>query len=148
MGAITINPVDVQEHLTDAEIVNLTQNTRIKLVNQITKDGATMPDDRDEREVLLAALRDLNGTSMNRMKLAADKQKGNDDRAAALMVASILGQAGSANPYQSTTLPANSVLEHVDFSQLPTNVALVDGEGETGISTERYDGFTQRVEGV
>lgn len=134
--------------MTDEDIVSYTQRTRKKLVEHITGGGASLPSDKGEQMVLLAALGDMDRTALGRMKLGAKERQGNADREAAMIIAKLGAQFGSKSPFErKEDVIEGKVVEppKLEDATLPPLV-LVPGETEVGLSTENYEQFMQRME--
>lgn len=127
--------------LSSENLLNYTQMVRKRLVNSITKRG--MPEDKDERMQLLQALRDMDQTSVNRLRLDVDKQSAENNRAAQ----DIISQLYRVNPYGLRARPG----EERDSVPTPNVQDLPDiefdaGEKHIGLVTETSIEFIKRMD--
>lgn len=137
---------DVQEpeeemDLSSENLLNYTQMVRKRLVNSITRRG--MPEDKDERMQLLQALRDMDQTSVNRLRLDVDKQSAENNRAAQ----DIISQLYRVNPYGLRARPGEErdSAPTPNVSDLP-EIEFDSGEKHIGLVTESSIDFIKRMD--
>lgn len=133
---------EVDMDLSSENLLNYTQMVRKRLINSITRKG--MPEDKDERMQLMQALRDMDQTSVNRLRLDVDKQSAENSRAAQ----EIIGQLYQVNPYGLRARPGEErdTVPEPDVSDLP-ELEFDDGEKHIGLVTESSADFMKRMDG-
>lgn len=138
---------EIEEHedemdLSSENLLNYTQMVRKRLINSMTKRG--MPDDKDDRRVLLQALHDMDQTSVNRLRLDVDKQSADNNRAAQ----EIINQLYRVNPYGLEARPGEErdSIPEPNVTDLPA-VEFDAGEKHIGLVTESSTDFMKRMEG-
>ena len=115
-------------NIEEQRVINLTQNVRERLVNSMIVNGQ-MPDDNEDRSVLLMALRDLDKTTLTTAKLRIDNKQADGLASAADIVGKLLSQ---------TTLRKNEPRQ-LDIPEEHLVIDLVPGEIDQGITTFSYD---------
>lgn len=136
-------PTDITK--SDDDLLKDTQMVRLGIVNALTKKGQCVPDDLKEMSMLLETIRDIDKTIIAKKKIVADVNKGNSDREAMLIMASVLKNTSLIdNPLRNVNNTSGKLLEP-DDSQIPKVIPFT-GETDIGISSETYDEFNARVE--
>lgn len=135
------NTEPVDEDLSNEGLMNFTQKIRKELVTDITRKG--MPADKDERSTLLQALRDMDQTSVNRLRLDVDKENNNNNRAAQ----EIVNRLYQVNPYGLQAQPGHERAEipEPNPDEIP-QIEFDEGEKEIGLITETSSEFLKRME--
>ena len=129
-----------QDALCDEAELLFSRNIRLELVKQYTKDGR-IPQDPEQAEVLLKALKDMDASTFTRMKLKSDEKNTAAVANSAALVAealkSINGNTGRGNvdvidaaARQIQELPDH--LKRQDF---------IPGEMDQGTQNTTYDAF-------
>ena len=134
---------EVEESLGDSQqLLNYTQRIRRDLVKDMTTRG--MPEDKDERGTLLQALRDMDTTSVQRLKLDVDQQAVDNDRQAQEIVRRL-----SQNKPRGLAVEDPSHYRHdtpkPDESALPETES-VDGETYIGLEQEDAKSFLKKMD--
>lgn len=130
---------------TDAELDNeallrFTQKTRKQLIEAITTGG--MPEDKDERVILLRALSDMDTTTINRLRHDVDKASVENDR----QVQDIISRLQAVNPRGLRTKEPMDVPEpQVSISDLPEK-SFTEEEKRIGVSKETSKDFLERMD--
>jgi hypothetical protein len=137
-------PADVvseDEDLSAEGLLKYSQGIRKNFVKGITKTG--IPQDKDERGQLLQALRDMDQTSVNRMKLDVDKENSANSK----KVQEIVERMFQMNPRGLAVDPGHEShhLPEPDVRDIP-DVDLEDGETEIGLRQESSKDFLNRME--
>lgn len=114
-------------NLEEQRIINLAQNVRERLVNSMIVNGQ-MPDDNEDRSVLLMALRDLDKSTLTTAKLRIDNKQADGMASAADIIGRLLSQAPSRRPAAALEIPEDDLV-----------IDLVPGEIEQGITTFSYE---------
>lgn len=129
------------EVLSNEEMLNFSQKIRKGLVSEMTRKG--MPVDKDERTSLLQALRDMDQTSVNRLRLDVDKENNAGNRAAQ----EIVNRLYQANPYGLRARPGEErdTIPEPSLDELP-DIEFTEGEKEVGLITETASDFLKRME--
>lgn len=129
------------EVLSNEEMLNYSQKIRKGLVSEMTRQG--MPVDKDERSSLLQALRDMDQTSVNRLRLDVDKENNAGNRAAQ----EIVNRLYQANPYGLRARPGEERddVPEPRLDDLP-ELEFTEGEKEVGLITETASDFLKRME--
>jgi len=127
--------------LSNEEMLNFSQKIRKELVSDMTRAG--MPADKDERSTLLQALRDMDQTSVNRLRLDVDKENNAGNRAAQ----EIVNRLYQANPYGLRARPGEERddIPEPDVGEIP-EIEFSEGEKEVGLITETASDFLKRME--
>lgn len=126
--------------LDSETLLNFTQNIRHQLATNFVKDG--MPDDKESQQMLLATLRDMDQTSINRIKADIDSQALESNR----KIQEIVDRLHDTMP---TGLRAGQATDHhpqVSAEELPA-FDQQDGELSLGVEQETSDQFLGRMEG-
>ena len=136
---------DLDNVLTDDDILAFTQRKRKELVNHITSEG--MPSDPKDRATLLQALSDMDTTAVNNKKLGAQQKTAEADRVASMAIERFFDSMGNRNPFKGNAegIDPATVVRSVDENQLPSPDA-APGETDTGISNENYESFMGRFD--
>lgn len=116
--------------LADKQRIELTLQTREKIIRGLTANGA-IPADKDDRDLLMKALDGMDRTVLTKTKIKSDDNANQNAAASAKLVANVLMQAALA---QRGT--------RVDPVVLDNDVKvtdLVEGETHIGVQTFKYD---------
>lgn len=136
-----------QPALDDDGVLEFTQKKRMELVGAMT-EGGTMPTDKGDRMVLLAALGDMDKQALVKKKIGSDERGAAEDRRVAAMIAAMSNHFGSTSPFEAPAdkrrLSDAPVLNTIDMEPLQT----VPGETAQGIEYENSDSFMARMEGT
>lgn len=131
------------------EILEKTQRIRELIIDNITVNGNTVPEDPAKLAILMEVMRDTDRTELTKIRISTDNKNSEDDRALALALVDISNQRKGINPFLVNTNPDSVTIDHrsiVNVNALP-NSTPVDGNMEIGVSTETYDDFNVRTEG-
>lgn len=133
--------IEEDEDLSAEGLLRYSQGIRKNLVKDMTGKG--MPEDKEERMQLLQALRDMDQTSVNRMKLDVDKEQAANGKA----VQEIVERMFNVNPRGLAVAPGEEVdrLPEPNPQDIP-DVDLEDGETEIGLRQESSKDFLERME--
>lgn len=124
------------------ELLNFSQRIRKKLVIEMTDGG--LPTGEDSQKMLLAALRDMDRTSVDRLKVDVDNARLQNDREVQEMVRRIHEQvpkglaSGTTIDHRPDPEPNLEELPEPDF---------VEGEMDVGVNTENAKAFLSRMDG-
>lgn len=131
----------VSDDLSNEGLLNFTQKIRKELVSGMTTKG--MPEDKDDRSTLLQALRDMDQTSVNRLRLDVDQENNESNRAAQEIVRRLY----DVNPYGLRAKPGEErdELPIPPDSEIP-EIEFDEGEKAIGLVTETADEFLKRME--
>lgn len=129
------------EVLSNEEMLNFSQKIRKGLVSDMTRKG--MPEDKDERSTLLQALRDMDQTSVNRLRLDVDKENNAGNRAAQ----EIVNRLYQVNPYGLRARPGEERddIPEPEVGEIP-EIEFSEGEKEVGLITETASDFLKRMD--
>ena len=132
---------EVDDDVNSERLLDFTQRVRKELVSEITDGG--IPSDKEERTMLLQALRDMDQTSVNRLRLDVDKESNESSRAAQEIVKRLY----EINPYGLRVRPGNEVerVPEPNVEDLP-EIEFDEGEKAIGLVTETSAEFLQRME--
>jgi hypothetical protein len=127
--------------LSSENLLNYTQMVRKRLINSITARG--MPIDKDERMQLMQALRDMDQTSVNRLRLDVENKSADNNRAAQ----EIISQLYQVNPYGLRARPGEErdSYPEPEVKDLP-DMEFDEGEKHIGLVTESSNDFIKRME--
>lgn len=136
MAAMDTFDVDDQRRL------NLTQSLREDLVKSIMKKG--MPEDNEERKLLLDTLGSMDRTTLTKAKIKADEKANGDNKQMTAMVAQLLMKV---NP-NSFVVEGQSerVIEPPQLSGPDSEVNPLPGETDIGTQAGDYDTFMKKFE--
>lgn len=127
------------EYLESPEkLLDYTQKVRKGLVNDLTRTG--MPVDKDERHTLLQALRDMDGTTVNRLRLDVDRDVANNTREAQ----EIIKRLYQVNPQGLREQPVEGRRVDVPDADIP-KLNFSDDEKHVGLITENSVEFMARM---
>lgn len=131
--------------LTDDDVLRYTQGTRKKLIDEITNKG--MPEGKDERIILLAALSDMDKVALGNKRIGAAEKLSESDKLVAKTIIEIGKKFGTVNPFENNE---GDILEgiyerEVDLDLLPPPNT-VPGETDVGITDLKYDEFVDMME--
>jgi len=142
-------PAEEQEEYDEEEdqdtssesLLDVTHKLRKRIVRDITKRG--MPQDKDERVVLLQAMRDMDQTSVNRLKLDVERDGVENDRAAQ----DIVERLYRVNPHGLRAQPGDEAPRRIEFdeSQIPSK-SFDDDEKHIGLVKETSEEFLERMD--
>lgn len=136
-----------EDTLSDEAELLFTRNVRLSLVKQYTKNGI-VPQDPEQAEVLLKALKDMDGSTFTRMKIRADDKANETNANSAALIAealkSINGNTGRVEVDTATALTAipEAVL------QLPPHLQkaeVIPGELDQGTQNTTYEEFMKNA---
>lgn len=127
--------------LDDERRLNLTQNTRERIVSSLLKDNK-IPEDKEDRQFLMAALDGLDRTTLGKARIKTDSQANKNNQETAGMVAQLLAKVtpGLIKAQQEPSQRAAPVLSG-EFE-----VVLVEGETTVGSNEVNYDTFIASME--
>lgn len=137
-----VNESDSVE-LTDDAILQYTQRTRKQLATAIVAKG--MPEDKDDRVVLLQTLRDMDQTAINRKRLDVDNANLENDA----MIIDIVSKMQELNP-RGRRLRDEDVRERtviVDTTALDGH-QFSEEEKRLGLPKETSKEFLERMDAV
>lgn len=142
----TPKPIDLQ----DDQILNFTQGIRKDFVEEIIRPG--LPTDKDDRGLLLELLKDMDRTSLGRMKMNVKERELDMAAQTQLALERITKQFGERSPFLAKDTSETIEGEYVEVSapiipetELPT-LELVEGETLVGVEEIRYDSFMAEAE--
>ena len=136
-----------EDSLSDEAELLFTRNVRLSLIKQYTKNGI-VPQDPEQAEVLLKALKDMDGSTFTRMKIRADDKANETNANSAALIAealkSINGNTGRVEVDTATALTAipEAVL------QLPPHLQkaeVIPGELDQGTQNTTYEEFMKNA---
>lgn len=146
MSENTKQPIQLKEAVSDDEVLNYSQRLRRGLVDAMTENGTSFPEDTKDRYALLTALSDMDRTAIQNKKIGSVEREGAADRAAAVALAKVIQLAGGNNPFVGKTIHETPreipVLDESNLEEL----TMVPGETAIGISSETYTEFMSRME--
>jgi len=126
------------------EALQYTQSIRKSLVDNMCQ-GGQVPQDKDSRITLLAALGDMDKQTLQHARLKQDDKNSADDRAIAERIA-MINRGVQQNPSEirgnGQGLPERQVISDGDLA----DIEMVDGETTVGIANDNMTEFLGRVE--
>ena len=129
-----------QDALCDEAELLFSRNIRLELVKQYTKDGR-IPQDPEQAEVLLKALKDMDASTFTRMKIKSDEKNTTAMANSAALVAEAL-KTINGNTGRGVTNAVDTVVQQVQ--ELPEHLKRQDfipGEMDQGTQNTTYDAF-------
>ena len=136
--------------LQDDDILNFTQGIRKDFVDELVKPG--LPSDKDDRGLLLELLKDMDRTSLGRMKMNVKERELDMAAQTQMALERITRQFGERSPFlakdPSEKLDATVIEQaapHLNNNELP-ELTLVEGETLVGVEEIRYDSFMAEAE--
>lgn len=132
------------------EILDKTQLIREMIIDNITTNANNIPDDPNKLAILMEVMRDADRTELTIKRIVTDSKNAESDRELALALVNITKQRQGVNPFLVKTNADSVTIDHrsiVDASILPLLLP-IEGNMEIGISTETFDDFIIRTEGV
>lgn len=126
--------------LDDDRRLNLTQNTRERIVTVLLKDNK-IPEDKEDRQFLMAALDGLDRTTLGRARIKTDAQSNKSNAETAGMIAQLLAKVTPGTMVASHgqfVRPAPAL--EVDFVVIP-----VEGECDVGTHELSYETFIEKM---
>lgn len=120
------------------KLLDYTQKLRKGLVSDITARG--MPEDKDDRQVLLQTLRDMDGTSINRLRLDVDK----DVAANAREAQEIIKRLYDVKPHGLREHPVEGHVVNVPDAEIPA-LDFTSDEKHIGVIAETSVEFMARM---
>lgn len=129
--------------LDDERRLNLTQSTRENIVSQIMKDGK-IPEDKEDRQFLMAALDGLDRTTLGKARIKTDSQANKNNQETAGLVAQLLSKVvpGAIQKTQQVVQRNAPVLDG------QYEILTVSGETDIGSEELTYDTFMAKMENV
>lgn len=133
-------PIVLEPVLGDDQILDYVQQQRQALVKDITKKG--MPQDNGERNLMLAALRDMSHDVLTKKRIGTEKQASQEQTRA--IVAAILTAATPRTGRLETDGIASGTIPTLDVSRLdPLDV--VPDETRQGEIHDNFESFQERM---
>lgn len=124
----------------DVARLDRSQNVRMMIIDQMTKDGK-LPEDRSDRAFLLEALNGMDRTTLSRAKLKVESDSAQNAAATVQIVGEILSRVASG---KVDFIEGESRRE---IPALPTDIVVenpVEGEMMIGVETLTYDSFVSK----
>lgn len=118
-----------------------TQQIRENIIDELTEKG--IPDCKEDRQMLMAALDGMDRGVFSKAKIKADATAGNSQQQTAALVSALLTHISAKPP----SPPIEGV--HVVVPTLPNNITVTDGvpgEKDIGLDEQTYDTFIQKFE--
>lgn len=135
----------------DVGFLDFTQKLRLKMAGVLTKDGESLPIDKDGVQALSSVLNDIDKQVISKQRVANDKDKNKNDARAVEVMGEIAALTGGRNPFRveetSDTGEKKPVgnngsrADRFDKSRLPSDIKVVPGETTVGVKDETYDTF-------
>lgn len=126
---------ELNKELEDDKILENSQKIRNELVKSIIKDG--MPTDKDDKYILLGALKDMDKQVIDKKKVAIEDKNANVAGVIAEAVSKISQLVDGGDPFKR---PGSGQIPSLDNTLIP-EYSPVDGEMEVGITNDNYDNF-------
>ena len=126
--------------LSDEAELLFSRNIRLELVKQYTSSGR-IPQDPEQAEVLLRALKDMDSSTFTRMKIKSDEKNTTTMANSAALVAEAL-KTINGNTGRGVTNAVDTVVQQVQ--ELPEHLKRQDfipGEMDQGTQNTTYDAF-------
>lgn len=136
-----------RDQLADEAELLFTRNLRVELVKQYTRDGR-IPQDPEQAEVLLRALKDMDASTFTRMKIKSDDKNTAVMANSAALIAEALKQV-NGNTGKITILENAAVTNVV--AELPSHLkrdGFISGELDQGTVNTTYDEFIKKASDV
>ena len=129
-----------KDALSDEAELLFSRNIRLELVKQYTSSGR-IPQDPEQAEVLLRALKDMDSSTFTRMKIKSDEKNTTAMASSAALVAEAL-KTINGNTGRGVTNAVDTVVQQVQ--ELPEHLKRQDfipGEMDQGTQNTTYDAF-------
>lgn len=124
------------------QMIELTQNTRLQMIKEMTKDG--VPTDSRSARVLNEIMSGGDSTALAVKKLNDDNNNAAKNREAALIAAQMIKQR-SGNPFTRDSLEKE--INTVETEKELPQIELLPGEGDIGSSPDlNYNNFMEKFE--
>lgn len=124
--------------LSDESILDFTQRLRKRVVNKITNEGESIPNDPKEVLSLNTVLDSMDRTALGSLRSKRDAQVDDMTKQAAALVHEVLKQAGNVDLFAAVSVKPRVVEEIPPEMAEPT---IVPGELEMGLQTMTADTF-------
>lgn len=124
----------------DDDLLSLTQQVRLRMVNAMTADPAISTDPKDVK-ALAGVLKDIDTQVLTKQRLNQDNQNAQDDRATALQLMKMsehITRTVGSNPFRKE----NSGRLNKDDGALP-EIEVVPGQMDVGVSSLRFKDFME-----
>jgi hypothetical protein len=124
----------------DDDLLSLTQQVRLRIVNTMTADPVISTDPKDIK-ALASVLKDIDAQVLTKQRLQQDNQNAKDDRETALQMAKMsehLARTVGGNPFKRE----NAGRLNKDDGSLP-EIDPVPGQMDVGPSNTRFRDFMQ-----
>lgn len=132
-----------QDALCDEAELLFSRNIRLELVKQYTRDGK-IPQDPEQAEVLLKALKDMDASTFTRMKIKSDeKNTAAAANSAALVAEALKSINGNTGRGEIIDVAVATVVTPI-VQELPDHLKRKDfipGEMDQGTQNTTYDAF-------
>ena len=127
--------------LDDERRINLTQNTRERIVSAMLVDGK-IPEDKEDRQFLMEALNGLDRTTLGKARIKTDSQANKNSQETAGLVAQLLAKVSPM------AIQNNQPQIQRQAPALDGDFTLVTVDGETEITSEEltYDTFMAKMQ--
>lgn len=126
---------DVNIEMTDDWILENSQQVRKKLVDSLIK-GGEMPTDKDDKYILLGALKDMDKQVIDKKRVAIEDKAANTASIVAEAVSKIADMV-DGDPFKRKNAGEKPT---TDRSRIPEHIP-VPGETDVGITNETFDDF-------
>lgn len=133
---------DTQIHLTDDEIIRLTQGNRQKLLQTLTQDG--IPKTTEEQMVLLKTLSDMDKAALSNKKIGASEKRSVADALVANALTGILDKLDGKNPFEQQR--DVTIVSELQKDELLPAIEVQDGETAIGAENENYKSFMKKFD--
>lgn len=133
-----------QDALCDEAELLFSRNIRLELVKQYTRDGR-IPQDPEQAEVLLKALKDMDTSTFTRMKIKSDEKNTATMANSAALVAEAL-KSINGNTGRATVEATETAVRQIQ--ELPDHLKRTDfvpGEMDQGTQNSTYEEFMKTV---
>lgn len=124
----------------DDDLLLLTQQVRLRVVNSMTAEGQ-IPTDAKDIKALAGVLKDIDAQVLTKQRLQQDNQNAQDDREVAMRAVRIsehVARTVGGNPFRRE----NAGRLHKDDGALP-EIEIVPGQMDVGPSNTRFKDFMQ-----
>lgn len=145
-------PQEEEQDLTYEQALAYSQRLRRKIVrSKLTRTG-DVPKDNDDIKIMLAALKDHDGTEISNKRNAIDASTSASSAEVAHAMVEVVKTLKNENPFSlrapdgsaMTERTPRAILPQLDEARLGEH-ELVDGEGEIGVVQETSDTFFGRM---
>lgn len=114
---------------------------RMQLVKEMMKTDGRMPDDPKDRLVMLAALKDMDSSALNRKRLAVESSNGEITAGAAAVIAKLLTSVSNHSKRESAPAVARAAPKLGPEFPEPK---LLEGETAVTLPQQSYDAFMSK----